>query len=451
MQYEKRPPDKDEAEGQRMQRQKRAEELAGQVMQLARDNIVVNMRFLDAALSRLRTEPRSELGGAASDGSGLYFEPFWLLKKYREESGYPVRLYLHVLLHHVFRHSFEYGEKEEEIWNLAADAAAENVILEMNLPMGILETDDEARNKLNYLREDAGALTAERIYRYLKHNPITPAERKQWDRLFGRDSHMYWEEQEGFEITQEQWKKISERIKADIKSFSKDKNSSESLESNLAEATRDKYDYGDLLRRFTVMGEDMQVNDEEFDYIYYTYGLSEYGDMPLIESLEYRDAKKVREFVIAIDTSASCRGEIVREFIRKTYSILKGTEHFFQKINVHIVQCDSDVRNDTKITCQEDFDIFLKEGKLKGFGSTDFRPVFAYVDKLLAKGEFENLKGLIYFTDGYGVYPPQMPDYNTIFVFLDDNHERPEVPAWAIPIVLDEDEIEGTAIEEMPE
>ena len=33
----------------------------------------------------------------------------------------------------------------------------------------------------------------------------------------------------------------------------------------------------------------------------------------------------------------------------------------------------------------EDFDAFMKEGKLKGFGSTDFRPVFAYVEKLAAE------------------------------------------------------------------
>ncbi len=280
-------------------------------------------------------------------------------------------------------------------------------------------------------------LTAERIYRFIKKNPLTKAEMEQWRRLFAKDIHFYWKEKEKYEITLEQWKKISERVKADVKSFSKDKNSSESLEKNLAEATRDRYDYGELLRRFTVMGEDMQVNDDEFDYIYYTYGLSTYGDMPLVEPLEYKDARKVKEFVIAIDTSASCRGEIVREFIRRTYSILKGTEHFFQKINIHIIQCDSDVRSDTKIVSQEDFEDFMKNGKLKGFGSTDFRPVFEYVDELLAKGEFENLKGLIYFTDGYGVYPSRMPGYDTIFAFLDENNERPDVPPWAIPVVLD--------------
>ena len=64
-----------------------------------------------------------------------------------------------------------------------------------------------------------------------------------------------------------------------------------------------------------VMGESVQMNDDEFDYIYYTYGLERYGNMPLVEPLEYKDSKKVREFVIAIDTSASCRGALVKSFL----------------------------------------------------------------------------------------------------------------------------------------
>ena len=41
------------------------------------------------------------------------------------------------------------------------------------------------------------------------------------------------------------------------------------MEENLREAVREKYDYTDFLRRFMVMGETIQVNDDEFDYIYY--------------------------------------------------------------------------------------------------------------------------------------------------------------------------------------
>ena len=145
----------------------------------------------------------------------------------------------------------------------------------------------------------------------------------------------------------------------------------------------------------------------------------------------------MKEFVIAVDTSASCEGTAVRTFLQKTYSILKEQENFFTRINVHIIQCDSQIQDDTRLTCQEDLEAFLREGKLTGFGATDFRPVFEYVEKLREQGEFENLKGMIYFTDGYGIYPERMPDYQVIFAFLEEDENRAPVPAWSMKVVLE--------------
>lgn len=79
---------------------------------------------------------------------------------------------------------------------------------------------------------------------------------------------------------------------------------------------------------------------------------------------------------------------------------------------------------------------------LRGFGGTDFRPVFSYVDQLIEKKEFENLKGLVYFTDGMGIYPTKKPNYDTAFVFLDEDYvETPDVPSWAIKLVLSTDDV----------
>ena len=418
--------------------------LATKIIQFARDSILVNMRFLDIAMSALSPEPVKELGGVACAGKHLYYDPVFLLKRYQEEPGVAVRLYLHVLFHMIFYHSVRYEKVDREKWDVAADIAVENTILELQIPGNQLKKDEGAARKLKVLREDISSLTAERIYRYLKNNSVSDNQMAEYAKFFAMDMHIYWEPQESEEmvITLEQWKKLSERVQADLKSFSQGKNNSESLEKNLEQALKDRYDYGQLLRRFTVMSEDMQINDDEFDYIYYTYGLDHYGNMPLVEPLEYKDSKKIKEFVIAIDTSASCRGPVVQAFLKKTYSILKGEENFFKKMNVHIIQCDSEVQKDTRITSQEDFDFFLANEKLTGCGSTDFRPVFSHVDELLQKREFENLKGLIYFTDGYGIYPTAMPPYDVMFVFLDNGDEGPEVPPWAIKVLLDYDELE---------
>jgi predicted metal-dependent peptidase len=78
---------------------------------------------------------------------------------------------------------------------------------------------------------------------------------------------------------------------------------------------------------------------------------------------------------------------------------------------------------------------------IKGLGGTDFRPVFARVDELRRKKEFQNLRGLIYFTDGYGSFPEKKPDYDAAFVFVEDEYNNPDVPPWAIKLVLQRDEI----------
>lgn len=424
-----------------LKKQKEMEQLAGKVLSLARDSIVVNMRFMDVALASLKPVVKQKLNCVYCDGVHLYYEPSYILKSYKEEPNSIVHMYMHILFHCIFYHQFQYDKTEKEYWDLAVDIAVENTVLEMGLSASAVKKDRERLEKLRILKKNAGGLTAEKLYRYFRINPLSEDGKAELTSLFKVDEHSFWAAEE-LVVNAEQWKKISERIKTDLKTFSKDKNNAESLEANLEEATKERYDYADILRRFTIMGEESNVNDEEFDYIYYTYGLARYGNMPLIEPLEYKELHKIRDFAIVLDTSASCRNGIVQAFLQKTYSILKSTEHFFQKINVHIIQCDDEVQSDTKITCDSDFEEFLKNKKLRGFGGTDFRPAFAYVDSLCEKGEFENLKGLIYFTDGFGIYPERMPDYNSIFVFLDEDNTRPQVPVWAIKVVLEQEQLE---------
>ena len=78
----------------------------------------------------------------------------------------------------------------------------------------------------------------------------------------------------------------------------------------------------------------------------------------------------------------------------------------------------------------------MKNLKVQGFGGTDFRPVFRLVEQMRTKGELRHLKGLLYFTDGDGIYPDQAPDYETAFVFLNRQCEKQGVPSWAVRLNL---------------
>lgn len=420
----------------------KAEEIAQQIWKLSRDKLLISLRFLDTALSSLAFRSRYGLEGIGTDGETIFFDSAYVLNCYKKEPNLITRTYLHLLMHCIFHHAYHYEKMQQGLWDIAADMAVENAILELGLSGMEVSRDEERREALLEWKNRVSAMTAERIYRRLAENPLEPEDLASLRSLFFCDKHETWIKQETLELTTAQWKKISERIKAELKSFSKDKMDKKSMVQNLEEATKEHYDYGDFLRRFSITGEDMLVNDDEFDYVYYTYGLQLYGNLPLVEPLEYKDVKKIKEFVVAIDTSASCRGKVVQAFLNKTYSILKSSENFFRKVNIHIIQCDSQVQSDTKITCDEDFEAFMKYGKLEGFGSTDFRPVFTYANQCVESGEFENLKGLIYFTDGYGVFPEQKPPYDTAFVFLEKDFEQPQIPPWAIRLVLSDEEIE---------
>ena len=145
----------------------------------------------------------------------------------------------------------------------------------------------------------------------------------------------------------------------------------------------------------------------------------------------------MRDFVVAIDTSASTKDGLVRKFIEKTYSILSDETGFFADMNVLIIQCDAEIADVTRIGSLSDLEHYLDDLEMKGLGGTDFRPVFSYVDAALERGEFTDLAGLIYFTDGQGTYPSRKPDYETAFVFVDDD-AGVTVPVWAMKVVLEE-------------
>ncbi len=422
----------------------RIERYAEKIMLLARDTITVRFRFFDNAIAKYSLKQSPGLNGYMADGETLYYDSSFLLKEYIEEPNIAVRLYLHVMLHSVFLHPYRFDKADEEYWNLACDIAVENIILGMEIPGAKLMRDDEQRSIISKLRKWVPEITADKLYREFAVGGLSNESKVRYKRLFELDRHRrrdsYKDEPETL-LTKEDWEKISERMKAELESFSDNGAGGESITENLTEANRTRFDYEAILRRFSVEGEEIKVNPDEFDYIYYTYGLKKYKNMPLIEPLEYTEDKKVREFVIVLDTSASCNGTLVKKFLEKTVDVLSTSSSFFSEVNIHIIECDAKVWEDIKITSLSQLSDLIKDFKLTGFGATDFRPAFAHVDELIKNKEFTNLKGLIYLTDGYGIYPEKSPEYDVIFAFMGEDKYPAPVPNWSIKVVLEEESL----------
>ncbi len=200
---------------------------------------------------------------------------------------------------------------------------------------------------------------------------------------------------------------------------------------------QDEMDYRKFLHQFAVPREEPILDTDSFDYIPYCCGLERYGNMPFLEPLEYSEVNRLDEFAIAIDTSGSCSGRIVRRFLEETWNILRQKENFFSKMRLHLIQCDSMIQDHRIITSVEQWEAALPDLKILGLGNTDFRPVFDYLNTLIRKKEIRRLRGLLYFTDGDGIYPRNRPSFDTAFVFLNRRLEKQKIPDWGIRLNLD--------------
>ena len=82
-----------------------------------------------------------------------------------------------------------------------------------------------------------------------------------------------------------------------------------------------------------------------------------------------------------IDTSYSTSCDLVRAFLAETFTLLKGRENFFHRMNLHLIQADNAVRQDILIRNEDELIHAMNHFELRGGGGTDFRPAFAYVDE----------------------------------------------------------------------
>lgn len=427
------------------------EEICRDILNSTRNELYLGMRFLDSALSALRPEPDTGVFVAGTDGELLRFSPDQLMKWYEKGRVEVNRLYLHMIFHCLFGHLWNRKNRDKELWNLACDIAAENLIDGLYVKCVYRHGSGFRRETYKRLAKECRAVTAEGVYRFLEKEWMKTGTLVKYLEEFHVDDHSHWEDGKNASESpkRQEWKDHREKMQTEMETFSKEASSDvKNLEDQLEIANRQRYDYRSFLKKFAVLKEEMQVDMDTFDYIYYNFGMNMYGNMPLIEPLETKEVKRVEDFVIVVDTSMSCNGDLVKHFLEETYSILSQAESFFRKLNIHIIQCDDRIQEDQLIANPEQMKQYMEQFTVKGQGGTDFRPAFTYVEELLRRRAFTKLRGLLYFTDGYGMFPAKKPPYDTAFIFMKEDYKDVDVPPWAIKIILDAEEYGQKEIEE---
>ena len=411
-------------------------EYAEKIMDLSREELSYAFPFLTPAIYGLDPKacPGSGIKYAISrGGDSLLYDPEGLIEDFMEEKD-TAAFFLHSVLHCLLFHPFfssRHGDRA--LWDISCDICVRDIMRRL----GKEETTDEMGMKegaiLRELEKKLPVLNADGVYSVLERSSVPPGS-------FYIDDHALWyalrrdDRQPSDPGIPQKWERIAGEVELSIQRSGRDADGRGDLKGYLLEILdnieRRYTDYSAFLERFGSDEEVFKIDPDSFDHSLYTYGIELYGDMPLIEPLEYCEKRNVREFAVAIDTSLSCSTELIRHFLEKTYDILFMSMEPGERKKMIIFQCDMEIKDETVICDREELKRYMSGVSVRGGGGTDFRPVFSRIEELM-KESFSDLKGLLYFTDGDGVFPEIPPKYKTAFV-MPYGRGFGKIPPWAM-------------------
>ena len=350
--------------------------------------------------------------GVNEDGIVVYNPKF--IKKVREEEL--KNILCHEVLHITFKHLERRGRRNPIIWNIVADLKVNETLAKENIYIetGIYEIEGILD------RETIEKSTTEALYDKLmkakKEGNFIPSisnGRSEYETL---DKHIYPED-EGKEI-ESRGKEIA-RIREQQRKIDWDKVIREAyvrgkqhgkipagLERYLDGLLQTRLPWRTLLQKYI-------VREIPVDYTWErphkrSFNLGYY--LPSVK-------KERVDVVIAIDTSGSISDLEYRVFMSEVIGILSS----FPIIRGTMIQCDADIQQVTEINETTKYELLNGPIKRKGYGGTDFRPVFKWI-----RENRPNTKILIYLTDLFGTFPKKdKVNHRTIWVTKTRNHGIP--------------------------
>ena len=471
-----------------MKQKEKLDTLGKKILNVSRTDLLLNLPYLNTSLLSLDYVLDLTTTSIGTDAFSIRFHPHYLFRLYQDAPVMVNRTYLHMLMHCLFRHVFSATRfPEERLFNLACDIAVEHILDSMDEPAIHRPLTDLREDIYVQLEKKIGVFTAEKIYHYLLSSQHFILLIEKWEKTFLADDHSFWKREredgdqkppdketsvpalplmnaEMRQVKEEEWDRISKRVQSEIDLLSGHDSGETGALSWMLSLQNDRYqDFRQYLSKFAVVREEIGIDPDSFDLGLYNYGMEIYGNMPLIEENELRTTKKISSLVIAIDTSASCKERLVKKFLSQTAAILKAGETFFHHVELCILECDNVIQNEIFISDLREIDDYTTHFTAHGGYGTDFRPVFERVADLQTKGKLVNLRGLLYFTDGFGTFPQSTfsnhsfrtrmvssgrsdlhiasdtSPYETAFVFYKDApYNEKDVPPWAVKLFFSE-------------
>ena len=106
----------EERMARKRERYERCLPVANDILEEARTALAVHFSFLDRALWRMPLVPNFEMFGICSDGVSLYYDPEYVVDRFKLSPNEVVRDVIHCLFHCIFRHPFMLYSVMREPW-----------------------------------------------------------------------------------------------------------------------------------------------------------------------------------------------------------------------------------------------------------------------------------------------------------------------------------------------
>ena len=197
-------------------------ELGHEILGNARNELYLNFRYLDVALSSFGFEADRSGSGLSTDGYVIYYQPDLLFSMFRGSRIRINRAYLHMLFHCLFWHLGSMGNRDKQYWDLACDIVVESILDGFYVKSVFQHQSPYRREIYGQIKSRLPVFTAEGIYHILMEMNLSEEAFRRMQAEFYVDSHDKWEQEEDPRMKierQNKWQDIRDKMETEMESF----------------------------------------------------------------------------------------------------------------------------------------------------------------------------------------------------------------------------------------
>ena len=382
-------------------------ETALQRLTSARTRLIMEFPFLGVLAMKLplKAADPSWCTTVATDAKALYFSAAWIISLKEYEVRFAIA---HEAMHCALAHFVRRKDRNKHRWNIACDFAVNSVLTEAGMARPVEALFDRKLSKL----------TAEEIYSLLDNDCLgstldvhlddSSLNKDDIERPGNSDPELALKpEMPSFQIKESLVRQWRQRLAAAAQHTLRTSYASESTKRLINRLMRPKISWRELLSPYFMS---MAFNDYSYDRVSRREG----------DAILPRLRSRSSNVHVVLDTSGSIKNSELTDFVTEINSMKS-----IAGMDVTLHACDMTLSKNGPLHYPSWQAMKIPE-YLPGGGGTDFRPIF----DLIYKNDIR-LDLLIYFTDGAGPFPKQIPEFPVIWVI-----KGYRKPPWGIHVTL---------------